>query len=229
MTVRVFPDIQELSAAAAQAISDELIEAIFDRGRATLALAGGNTPRQTYALLAETENVDWDKVEVYFTDERAIPPTHPDSNFQMACEELLELLPVQPAAVHRMPADLHHLGEAAREYESLLPESLDVLILGLGPDGHTASLFPDDPALFSSDRVVAVQGPRPPFARLTITPRVIEMARNVFVLATGTEKAGAVARAVEGELDVATTPAQLARGGVWFVDEDAARELKNRS
>ncbi|MBI2895826.1 MAG: 6-phosphogluconolactonase [Deltaproteobacteria bacterium] len=229
MTIRVFPDLQELSAAAAQAVSDELIEAIFERGRATLALAGGNTPRQTYALLAETENIDWDKVEIYFTDERAIPPTHPDSNFQMACEELLELLPVQPAAVHRMEADQHQLGNAARQYEALLPEALDVLILGLGQDGHTASLFPDDPALYSADRVVAVQGPRPPFARLTITPRVIDTAKNVFVLATGAEKAEAVARALEGELDVATTPAQLARKGVWFLDEEAARELKERS
>ena len=126
-----------------------------------------------------------------------------------------------------MAAERDDLSTAAREYEALLPETLDVLLLGIGPDGHTASLFPHAPALLEQEhRVVRVVGGEPLVQRLTITPPVIQHAARTLVLATGADKADAVARALEGPDDVGSVPAQLARGGTWILDRPAAGSLR---
>lgn len=224
MSVRVFATADELARAAAEAIHRALSAAITAHGHATIALAGGTTPRATYAALARLP-LDWAKVEIFFGDERAVPASHADSNYKMACIELVDRLPAAPAAVHRMEADLPDRAAAARAYAALLPDVLDVIVLGVGPDGHTASLFPGSAALVTSERVAAVVGPKPPPERLTVTPPVIAAARDVIVLAAGADKAEVVARAVEGPLDVGRTPAQIARHGTWFVDTTAAARI----
>jgi 6-phosphogluconolactonase len=176
--------------------------------------------------LAAGSGIDWSEVEVYFGDERAVPPDHADSNYRMVHEALLSRVPVPPGQVHRMEAERDDREAAALEYERLLPPRLDVLFLGMGHDGHTASLFPGSAALDERQRrVVAVIGPKPPAGRLTITPPVIAAARSVAVLAIGDDKAATVARALEGPPDPQAVPVQLARRGVWFLDHAAATLL----
>jgi 6-phosphogluconolactonase len=169
-------------------------------------------------------------VSVFFGDERAVPPDHPDSNYLMVHLALLSRVPVPAGNVHRMEAERLDREAAAREYERSLPPRLDVLLLGMGPDGHTASLFPGSAALDERHRlVVPVLGAKPPAERLTITPPVIEAARKVAVIATGEDKALVVARAIEGPFAPKSVPVQLARRGCWFLDRAAAARLTARS
>ena len=147
----------------------------------------------------------------------------------MAKESLLDRVPIPAAQIHRMPADDPDRDAGARAYESVLPQSLDVLVLGIGEDGHTASLFPGSPSLDESDRrVIPVIGPKPPPARLTLTAPAIRAARRRLVLASGAGKADAVARALEGPWAPSATPVQLAKNGTWFVDPAAAAKLTRR-
>lgn len=145
----------------------------------------------------------------------------------MAAGAFLDRVPLVRARVHRMPAERPDREAAAREYERLLPDALDVLLLGMGPDGHTASLFPGSPALDERERrVVPAASPVPPVPRLTITPPVIGRARRVAVLVVGADKAPMVARALEGPLVPRALPVQLAAGAHWFLDEAAAAALR---
>jgi len=223
----IVEDADAVAGRAAGWIADAIRKAVRDKGACSLALAGGSTPRQAYQRLPTLPMVPWAQVEVFFGDERAVSPESPDSNFRMAQETFLSQVPIPEAKIHRMPAERDDLNTAAREYEALLPASLDVLLLGIGPDGHTASLFPHAPALQERQhRVVRVVGGEPLVQRLTITPPVIQQAARTLVLATGAEKADAVARALEGPEDVEAVPAQLARGGTWILDRAAARSLR---
>ena len=191
-----------------------------------MCLAGGGTPEPVYRELASASSIDWTRVVVFFGDERAVPPDHPDSNYLMVHRVLLSRVPVPAGQVHRMEAERSDREAAAREYERLLPLRLDILVLGMGPDGHTASLFPGSAALDERQRLVLpVIGAKPPPQRLTITPPVIEAARRVAVIATGEDKAAMVARAVEGPLAPKDVPVQLARRGTWFLDQAAAGQL----
>ncbi|MFL5403970.1 MAG: 6-phosphogluconolactonase, partial [Gemmatimonadales bacterium] len=142
---------------------------------------------------------------------------------------LLSRVPIPSGQVHRMEAERPDREAAAQEYERALPPRLDILLLGMGPDGHTASLFPGSAALDERHRlVVPVVGPKPPAERLTITPPVIAAARKVAVIATGEDKAVMVARAIEGPPAPKIVPVQLARRGVWFLDRSAAARLTAR-
>jgi 6-phosphogluconolactonase len=208
-------------------VAQALAEAAAAKGRVTLALAGGTTPRAMHEVLACSRSVPWLAVHVYFGDERAVPPEHPDSNYRMAKESLLDRVPIPPHQVHRMRGEDPDRDAAARAYEALLPDVLDVLVLGMGEDGHTASLFPGADSLRESTRrVLPVIGPKPPPERLTLTPPEILGAERRIVLAAGAGKAEAVARALEGPWDPSATPVQFARRGVWFVDHAAAAKLK---
>ena len=211
---------------ASNILSSAIEESLRERGRVTLALAGGTTPRATYERLAQVPGIPWSDVHVYFGDERAVPPDHPDSNYRLAREALLDRVAIPPENVHRMRAEDPDKSGAAAAYEQELPEALDVLILGVGEDGHTASLFPGSPALREQERrVLPVTGPKPPFERLTLTPRVMEAARSTLVLAVGAGKADAVFRALEGPLDVDRCPAQLVRNAIWLTDHAAGAKL----
>ena len=225
----VAPDAPAMARLAAEWLAGEVGLGATLRGTCAVCLAGGATPRPAYEALAEAplrDAVPWDVVQVFFGDERAVPPDHPDSNFRMVREALLRRVAVPPANVHRMEAEAADADAAADRYAQLLPSALDVLVLGVGADGHTASLFPGSPALRErSRRVVPARAPKPPERRLTITPPVIAAARRVLVLAAGDDKAEAVARALKGTGSPEEVPARLARDGVWFLVRSAARLL----
>jgi 6-phosphogluconolactonase len=220
------PALAEL---AAEWIAQAITSAVAQRGYCAIALAGGTTPRAVYARLARHHaEVPWPNVNVYFGDERCVPPHHPESNFHMADQLLLRQVPIPRAQIHRMPAEWPDDEAAAREYDGTLPDELDVLLLGMGADGHTASLFPGASALDErARRVVAVDSPVPPPRRLTITPPVIARARRLAVVVAGTEKAPGVERALEGPFDPHALPVQFALGGTWFIDRAAAALLQS--
>lgn len=216
---------EQWAEAVARRVAAALEAAIAARGAAALALAGGTTPRPAYRALARLP-LPWDRIDCYFGDERAVPPEHPDANYQMAAEALLDPAGVPAARRHRMPAERADREAAAREYGEPLPERLDLLLLGIGGDGHTLSLFPGSWALGeTARRVVAVEAPVPPHGRLTLTFPPIAAARARLVLARGAAKASVVAHALDGPADVAACPAQLARPAVWLLDPGAASRL----
>ena len=216
----------ELARPAVEWLELEVSRAISERGRCTLALSGGRTPEPVYRELTSASGIDWKRVEIFFSDERAVAPDHPDSNYRMVRAALLSRVPIPAGQVHRMEAERADRDAAARDYERLLPRALDILLLGIGPDGHTASLFPGSAALDERQRLVLpVLGAKPPAERMTITPPVIEAARKVAVLASGEDKAAMVARALEGPLAPKAVPAQLARRGTWLLDQAAAARL----
>lgn len=211
---------------AAKEISAALALAVKTRGQASFCLAGGTTPRATYEALATIANVPWDSVSVFFGDERCVAPDHADSNYKLAQEALFNRISLPAQNIHRMRGEDSDRDAAARAYDLSLPDTLDVLVLGIGEDGHTASLFPGSAALEERERrVLPVIGPKPPPERLTLTPPALETARLVLMLAAGGGKAAAVARALEGALDIARCPAQLVRNAVWLMDHAASTEL----
>lgn len=240
--VRRFPDLDALSSAAA----DELIElaraGIAARGRFHVALSGGSTPKRLFQLLAQRKDaLAWDAVELWWGDERCVPPDHPDSNYGMARDHLIRPLGLDEARVHRMHGELDP-GAAARAYEDELvaalgdPPVLDYALQGMGPDGHTASLFPESPALPVLDEerrwVLAnpVKSPLVPGGaalRITLTAPAINRARHVRFLVAGADKAAALAAVLEGPRDPRRYPSQLIAAAdlAWLVDEAAAAQL----
>ena len=199
---------------AAAAASD--IAAALREGARSLVLAGGTTPQRCYELLSQMD-VEWGRVTILFGDERCVRPDHPDSNYRMARETLLDR--VSPGSVHRMPAELgpdEGAGLYAHIVASLAP--LDVVTLGVGEDGHTASLFPGHPALKAAALVVGIRdSPKPPPQRVTLTLPALQRARRVIILATGAGKADAVAKAKRGEV-----PSGMIAGARWLIDRAAA-------
>jgi 6-phosphogluconolactonase len=226
----VVEDADAVARRSAGWIADAIRKTVDERARCAFALSGGSSPRGCYERLPAQPRVPWERVEIYFGDERAVPPDSPDSNYRMAWEAFLRHVPIPAAQIHRMEVERDDLTTVAREYETKLPESLDVLLLGIGADGHTASLFPHAPSLSEQERrVMPVTGGDPLVQRLTITPPVIQSAVRILVIATGADKANAIARALEGADDVAGVPAQLARQGTWILDRAAAAALTGKS
>jgi 6-phosphogluconolactonase len=156
---------------------------------------------------------------IYFSDERCVPPNHSESNYGMVMRTLFRTGIPANCTVHRIRADEVDLDAAAVHYSALLPESIDVLLLSVGEDGHIASLFPFNTALHESSRlVVPIRGPKPPFQRLTITPPVIQRARKVFVLAQGEQKRAAYEKVLQDPLNIDEIPARLALRAEWIFD-----------
>jgi 6-phosphogluconolactonase len=217
--------------------------AIEERGQFVVALSGGSTPRALHACLTSDEwrpRVDWPYVEFCWGDERAVPPVDPQSNFGMARDTLLEPLGIEAERIHRMRGDAADLAGAAAEYAAGLtrltgtpaqqPPVLDLILLGMGSDAHTASLFPDTEALHVRDRwVVANRVPTLDTMRLTITFPVIHAARTVVVLVSGAEKAQALRAVMTGPPDPDRLPAQrladVSGTVIWLVDEPAHAAL----
>lgn len=237
--VHVFPDIEVLSRAAAEDVVSVTRSAVAQRGACALALSGGNTPRSLYRLLgsAYRTQVPWEHMDLFWGDERYVPPQDPASNFRLVKETLLDLVPISPARVHAMPTGHADPADAARDYEAVLERHFgdkwprfDLILLGLAADGHIASLFPGSKALEERQRrVVAVRVPKEPPQRLTLTLPVINRAAHVHFLVAGKTKAGAVHRALVGPCDVQTCPAvgvDPVDGTVtWWVDSAAATFL----
>lgn len=233
MSLRIAADPGAVADAAAATVVRALREAVNARGIASLMVCGGRTPVPLYRRLAATGREpsatrapEWARIHVWFTDERAVPPDDSASNYRLVREALLEPAGVPAENVHRMPGEMADLDAAARGAEAELPRVLDVIVLGLGDDGHVASLFPGSPLLAERDRRVApvLDAPQPSARRLTITPPVVERATSVVVLATGAGKAEALAMAFAPG-DAVAVPARLARDREWYVDREAARRL----
>jgi 6-phosphogluconolactonase len=241
--VRVFDDAGALAEAAARTIGDVARRAVRERGRFMIALAGGATPRLTYMRLAQAPWIDavpWDRTWVFFGDERGVPPEHPDSNYRMAQETLLGKVPVPPERVFRMAGERADLDEAAADYARALAAAFgtrrgelprfDLILLGMGIDGHTASLFPGSPALKEVFRpVVAVHAAAAAVPqRLTLTYPVLNRAAHVVFLVAGAEKARAVKAVLR---DGAPLPAGLVQPEdgrlLWMLDRPAAALLSD--
>lgn len=215
------------SRAAARWAARRIKSAVRLRGLCALALSGGRTPRPFYEELARLD-LPWARIRFYFADERAVSPGHPESNYRLIRKTLLCGRPECLPRTHRLPADAKDLDRAARRSARAFPAALDLLVLGMGADGHTASLFPGSPALGERRRrVVPARAPSAPRQRLTISPPVIASARAVLVLVSGKGKAAMLARALRGPREPAKIPAQLALRGAWFVDCAAAKNMRS--
>jgi 6-phosphogluconolactonase len=238
--VFVHSDLDALSRAAVEVFVNLGRAAIGKLGRFSVALSGGSTPRRMYGQLASSQfepRLNWENVHIFWGDERAVPPDDPQSNYGMADKVFLSRVPVPRANIHRIagekPPDL-----AAREYEQLLRElkggalaKFDLVLLGLGANGHTASLFPHTPALQEKSRwCVDVWVPELNASRITLTAPLINRASNIIFLVAGQDKAAVLYQVLHGPYDPERLPAQLIRPDegklVWMVDQAAARDLQ---
>jgi 6-phosphogluconolactonase len=235
-TVSVLADAAELALAAARHFAQLSQAAIEAKNRFSVALSGGETPRATYQLLASEEfrrQIDWKHVHLFWGDERCVPPDHPDSNYGMARRSLIDDVPIPADNIHRI------LGEydpvvAAESYEADLKDhfksplpAFDLILLGLGADGHVASLFPDSAALEEKARLaVAVQHPQSNLWRVTLTLPVINGAAHVNVLVEGAEKAPMIQLLQQPSASVPATRVRATNGELhWFLDSSAAKNL----
>ena len=243
--IRCFPNLSDLSRAAAEFIC-ELAEAkIRERNIFTLVLSGGSTPRLLYEELASqpiASKIDWHHTHLFWGDERFLPPDHPDSNFSLVFKSLISKVELPPANINRIPTEIGSTQAAAEGYERTLRKffppavgskeepyfpSFDLVLLGLGQDGHTASLFPGEAALEERDRwVVAVDGANasPPVERITLTLPAINKARYVIFLASGSNKREVFQQVVNNPETSSYPAARVKPSGrlVWFIDEGLA-------
>ena len=242
--LHVLKDAESVSRAGADQFLQRAEAALGQGGRFRVALAGGSTPRRLYELLAvpsQDARVDWSRVDFFWGDERAVPPDHPDSNYRMACEAWLATLAPAPERLHRMEGERADLAAAARSYQHEIaasfgvdpdgaPPVFDLVLLGLGADAHTASLFPGSPAL-TEERAWVLANPVPKLGteRLTLTAPLLNRAAAVIFLVAGSDKDSALATVLEGPFEPCGHPAQLIRPDpgelVWLVDLPAAAGL----
>ncbi len=239
--VRIFDHAEQLARAAAEGFVESAQKAIARSGRLVVALAGGSTPKRLYRLLADkpySQQIDWSRVLVLWSDERTVGPEHPESNYKMAWDALLCRVPIDPTRVLRMPGEAKDIDQAAADYQQRIAAALDVsdhgaapcldlILLGIGEDGHTASLFPYTAALDEQHRwVVANHVPQKNMKRLTMTLPILNRAKRIFFLVTGANKAGVLREILEGPCEAARFPAQAVQPTdgqlVWMADRDAA-------
>ena len=243
ITYVVEPDPAALAYRAAQHLVELTEEAVSARGRARIAVSGGSTPKATFALLADPahpflHSMPWPQLELFFVDERTVPPDHPESNYRMTREALLDKVNLRPEQIHRIQGELEpEVAAAQYEYdlrrtfrlEGAEAPRFDIVTLGMGPDGHTASLFPHTDAIHEIGRlVVANQVPQKDTWRVTLTWPVINHAREVFFLIAGTDKAQPLHDVFLGPKDVERLPSQLiwpASGILTLILDKAAAAL----
>jgi 6-phosphogluconolactonase len=245
LRIEIVPDREALSRVAADEFCARAREAIDDHGRFSVALSGGSTPRDFYALLANPDapycsQLAWDKIHFFWGDERHVPPDHAESNYRMANEAMLSKAPVPSDNVHRILAEMPDADAAAQAYEEELrrffrPDEgrrprFDLALMGLGPDGHTASLFPQTPALHEKQRWVMENWVQKLHTdRITLTVPVLCNAAHVLFLVAGADKAVALRDVLHGPYHPDQWPAQIFRNCsahvVWLIDQLAARQL----
>ncbi len=245
-TIIITPTIDELFVAAAK----EVVQVVLDCRKAgrecRVALAGGSTPRGLYKLLTGAHyrtQISWDHLRIFWGDERTVPPDHHESNFRMAKEALLSHVPIPSNQVFRIEGE-RPAGDAAARYEAVLREQFrlssgefppfDLILLGMGPDGHTASLFPGTSAVAESQKLVAAPWvEKLQTHRVTLTPPVLNAGKHVVFLVSGLDKATALQVVLEGPADHARYPAQVvnptAGHMVWLINQDAAGLLKKET
>ena len=243
LRLRIEDDKDRLARAAAEEIAGAISSALIERARCAVALTGGSTPRAAYRLLGEepfASRLAWDRIHFFWGDERHVPPDHADSNFRMAHEAFLASVPVPAENIHRIPAEDADAARAAASYEETLrgffhleadeKPRFDLLLLGLGPDAHIASLFPGNAALHERQRlVIAPWVEKMATFRITLTAPVLDNAARVIFLVSGEEKSAAVRNVLEGERNPDLYPGQLLslKSGevIWLLDRDAASRL----
>jgi 6-phosphogluconolactonase len=242
--VRILADANTMAQTAAAEFLQAAQEAVREKGSFSVALAGGSTPKTLYGLLSGNQllqaKVPWSKIEFFFGDERHVPPDNAESNFRMASEAMLSRAPVDPKQVHRIKGEKPNAAQAAEEYEHDLRTSFnlqdgqlprfDLVLLGMGPEGHTASLFPGTKALKEERRLVVSNWVGKLYTdRITFTPPILNNAARVMFMVHGEEKAPALKAVLEGPYEPEQLPAQLVRpklGKVlWLVDPSAASML----
>jgi 6-phosphogluconolactonase len=233
---------QDLFQAAAEEVIRSATDAIGQRGRFSIALSGGSTPRNLYTLIAAnaSASLPWTKIFFFWGDERHVPPTDAESNFRMAEETLLSKVPVPASNIFRVPTENSDATAVAEAYEQTLRKffapapgkfpRFDLILLGMGPDGHTASLFPETAALQEKSRfVVANWVEKLQTSRITLTLPVLNAARRVAFLVSGADKAAVLREVLEGNAPGEKYPSKLVRPTdgklIWFVDRAAASEL----
>jgi 6-phosphogluconolactonase len=239
-TICICADPDELAERSAEYIAARARETVATRGTFTLCLSGGETPVPTYRLLGDRlgVSVPWDRVHVFWGDERCIPLDRPDSHFTMATELMLSRLPIPTENIHRAHGEADDPSRAAREYEDALRgffggpvPSFDLVLLGMGEDGHVASIFPGSPGWAERrrwvvDHYVVKRGER--VRRLTLTMPVLTAAREIAVLVSGEHKADALAAVIDGDADLPAGELNREAARIsWFVDRDAASRLEH--
>jgi 6-phosphogluconolactonase len=248
LKILVEPDVERALDTAANLVATIACESVAARGQVTIALSGGTTPQPLYELLTRqprSDGIPWQEAQVFFGDERDVPADHPDSNYRMAQQTLLDRVPVRIEHVHPMPGDAADLERAAGQYAELIidhvspgPSGLpafDLVLLGMGGDGHVASLFPGTPALEEKLKLVTTHFvPVLGRKRMTFTIPLINAARNILFLVTGVDKADAVVKVLSDDPAVAAElPAGRVRptdGTLFFLmDSGAARKTSHRA
>ena len=238
--IHIFPDTSALFHGAAVLFAEQAQSAIRQHGRFTVALSGGSSPKSLYGLLAKNASLPWDNVFFFFGDERHVPPADPESNYRMAWESILSKIPVPSANVFRVPAENPDADQAAASYEHALRDFfqtppggfpvLDLVLLGMGLDGHTASLFPGSQALGEKSRwVVSNWVEKFKTSRITLTLPVLDNASAVVFLVSGRDKAAVLREVLEGTQPGTQFPSKLIRPEhgrlLWMVDQAAAADL----
>ena len=242
--IRILTTPQELFAAAAEDVVRAAAESVAQRGRFMIALSGGSTPRSLFQLLATNARATfpWDQTLFFWSDERHVPPDDPESNYRMANEAMLSKIPVAPGNVFRVPAENPDAAAAASAYEQTLRKAFsvdgdrvpqfDLILLGMGPDGHTASLFPETTGLQEKSKlVIANWVEKFKTHRITFTLPLLNSARSVMFLVSGTDKAPALKEVLQGSASGDQYPAKLIQPDpgslIWLVDRAAASGLSS--
>ena len=239
--IEIFANSQELARGAAEYFVARSGEAVAQKGFFTVALSGGSTPQALYQLLADVHEpfhaqVPWSRTHFFWSDERHVPPDHPDSNYRMAHEAMLSRVPVAESNIHRVPSENPDAAAAANEYEQTILQltkqsvpQLDLILLGLGSDGHTASIFPGSEVLHETKRLVAA-----PWVekfntyRITMTLPLLNNGASVLFLVSGAEKAEIVQKVMEGPKQYPAQAVQPTHGQLlWMLDKDAAAGLSS--
>ena len=222
--IQIFENSRELAHGAA-----EHFVALAQQDRFTVALSGGSTPKILYQLLAEEfrEQVPWPNTHFFWSDERHVPPDHPDSNFRRAHEAMLSRVPVPESNVHRIHGENPNAQQAADDYEKTLVPRLDLILLGLGTDGHTASIFPGSEVLHETKRLVAAPWVEKLNAyRITMTLPLLNNGASIMFLVSGAEKAQIVKEVLEGPKKYPAQFVQPTNGELlWMLDKEAASQI----
>mgnify|MGYP002713200004 CR=1 FL=1 len=236
--IRIYPDKTELVQSLTEQILTIESESIKEEGRFSIALSGGSTPKALYQHLAESDAFQWDKWYIFFGDERTVPPDDDDSNYRMAKETFLSKVPIPENQVYRMKGELEPT-VSAEAYERVLQDvfgdngfpQLNLILLGMGDDGHTASLFPHTAPIHETEKwVIAHYVEKLDTWRITLTPPVLNNAHYVAFMVTGDKKADRLNQVIHGDYQPDTLPSQIIKPEhgqlLWYVDQAAASHLE---
>jgi len=241
MAALIFADSEDLFQAAAKDFADKAMGLLSKKKLLNIALSGGSTPKDFFKVLAQ-QKIPWEKVRFFFVDERYVPGDNPENNYHMADQYLFSKISIPRENIYPIPTEFKDPEEAAREYELILHKAFgvksheipkfDIIYLGLGDDGHTASLMPFNKLIFKKHQLVAADWvSKLNMYRITLTPTIINHSDNIIFMATGANKAPAVSAVLEGKYEPDQYPAQLidhTQGKtIWYLDQAAANLIKD--